>query len=64
MKASVLFVKEVRGVRTVGRRDEDGNLIAECDCGHSLFGHQDYWAMRTWVSQHASRHLLTIAPKP
>lgn len=58
MKAGVLFVKTVGGFRVVGVRDTEGNLGAECSCGHSILGCQDYWAMRSWISKHAMRHTL------
>jgi acetone carboxylase gamma subunit len=58
VKAGVLFVKETKDFRIVGTRDGDGNVGAECSCGHSILGCQDYWAMRSWISSHAARHTL------
>ncbi len=63
MKAGVLFVKQVGEYRIVGSRDADGNLGAECACGHSILGGLDYWQMRSWISSHAMRHTLKAVSK-
>jgi acetone carboxylase gamma subunit len=63
VKAGVLFVKSLPGFRVVGKRDDEGAYLAECSCGHSLWGFGDYWQMRAWISSHAARHTLKAVSK-
>ena len=55
MKA--VWVREIPGFRITGKQDENKDYVGECTCGHAYWC-GDYWALRSWISSHAARHML------